>query len=131
MNDKLDLALGTQATALTLRARRQQAISSNIANADTPGYQAVDVDFSKSFRNVQTNNTAELKVTASGHQQSTSAFAGLSTVRRVSLEAAADGNSVDMDVERARFADNAVRYEAALRFLNGKIKTLLSAVQGQ
>ena len=59
-----------------------------------------------------------------------SAFAGLATQYRVPAQAAADANTVDMDVERARFAENAVRYEAALKFLNGQIKTLLSAIQG-
>jgi len=42
-----------------------------------------------------------------------------------------DGNSVDLDRERANFADNAVRYEATLRFINGESKTILSAIQGQ
>lgn len=134
MNGKLDQTLSVEGAALALRARRQQAIASNIANADTPGYQAIDVDFSRSLRDALGESSPVKKValekTAPGHQLPTSAFAGVSTVRRASGEAAADGNSVDMDQERARFADNAVRYEAALRFLNGKIKTLLSAIQG-
>jgi flagellar basal-body rod protein FlgB len=135
MNGKLDQILGAESAALAMRARRQQAIASNIANADTPGYQAIDVDFSRSLRDAL-GEPAQLKkvaleTTALGHQLSTSAFAGVSTVRRASAQqVAADGNGVDMDQERARFADNAVRYEAALRFLNGKIKTLLSAIQG-
>ena len=132
MDSKLDLALGAEASALTLRARRQQTIASNIANADTPGYKAVDFDFAKAMRNASSESKgAEMKTTAPAHQLPTSAFAGISTVQRASDQAAADQNTVDMDVERARFADNAVRYEAALRFLNGKVKTLMSAIQGQ
>jgi len=134
MNGKLDNLLDAESTALALRARRQQAIASNIANADTPGYQAIDVDFSRSLRNALGEASPVKKValekTAPAHQLSTSAFAGVSTVRRESSQVAADSNTVDMDQERARFADNAVRYEAALRFLNGKIKTLMSAIQG-
>src|SRR5262245_27160588 len=134
MNGKLDQILGAESAALAMRARRQQAIASNIANADTPGYQAIDVDFSKSLQAALGESAqakrVSLETTAPGHQLSTSAFAGVSTVCRASNQAAADGNGVDMDQERARFADNAVRYEAALRFLNGKIKTLLSAIQG-
>jgi flagellar basal-body rod protein FlgB len=42
-----------------------------------------------------------------------------------------DGNSVDMDRERANFVDNSVRYEATLRFINGSSRTILSAIQGQ
>ena len=134
MNGKLDQILAAESAALAMRARRQQAIASNIANADTPGYQAIDVDFSRALRDALGTSSpvrrVALEATAPGHQLSTSAFAGLSTVRRESPQAAADGNGVDMDQERARFADNTVRYEAALRFLNGKIKTLLSAIQG-
>jgi flagellar basal-body rod protein FlgB len=42
-----------------------------------------------------------------------------------------DNNSVDLDQERAKFADNSVRYEATLRFINSHSKTILSAIQGQ
>jgi len=132
MNTKLDLALGAETSALALRARRQQAIASNIANADTPGYKAVDFDFAKAMGNATAaEKSPVMKVTSANHQLPTSAFNGISTVQRAGMQAAADQNTVDMDVERARFADNAVRYEAALKFLNGKIKTLMSAIQGQ
>ena len=49
----------------------------------------------------------------------------------VAAQPSLDGNSVDMDRERANFVDNTVRYEAALRFINGSAKTILSAIQGQ
>jgi flagellar basal-body rod protein FlgB len=42
-----------------------------------------------------------------------------------------DGNSVDLDRERANFADNALRYEASLRFINGSVRTMLSAIRGE
>ena len=41
-----------------------------------------------------------------------------------------DGNTVDLDRERANFADNSVRYEATLRFINGSVRTILSAIRG-
>jgi flagellar basal-body rod protein FlgB len=128
MTDKLDQLLGTQSAALTMRVKRQQLIASNIANADTPGYKAVDVDFRRAMKNVL--ERAQSASAASPPAASTSAFAGIATQLRVPQQVAADANTVDMDVERARFAENAVRYEAALKFLNGQIKTLLSAIQG-
>jgi flagellar basal-body rod protein FlgB len=140
---KLDQALSVQSTALALRVQRQQALASNIANADTPGYKAVDFDFTRALRNATGGTQAVAAqqaasapaVTAAGHQQgSRSAYAGLSTdyttQYRMPAQPSADGNSVDMDLERARFAENSVKYEAALKFLNGQIKTLLSAIQG-
>ena len=69
--------------------------------------------------------------TAPGHMGGLpSAYTGISTQYRIPAQPSADGNSVDMDLERSRFAENSVRYEAALRFLNGQVKTLLSAIQG-
>jgi len=127
MNDKIDQALGTQSAALAMRVKRQQLIASNIANADTPGYKAVDIDFRRAMQSA----VAQTKAAANdAPNMSKSAFAGVATQFRVPAQAAADANTVDMDVERARFAENAVRYEAALKFLNGQIKTLLSAIQG-
>lgn len=146
INGKLDQALGTQSTALSLRVLRQQALATNIANADTPGYKAIDLDFASAMRAaigatagagtaayVRTATTPA--VTSPGHQTGNrSAYAGLSTayrpLYRIPAQSAADGNSVDMDLERARFAENSVKYEAALKFLNGQIKTLMSAIQG-
>ncbi|MBK8064533.1 MAG: flagellar basal body rod protein FlgB [Betaproteobacteria bacterium] len=152
MNGKLDQALGAQSAALQLRVQRQQMLASNIANADTPGYKAVDFNFAGALRaalgqtapassagasasaSVQPAAAPPAGVqarTAAGHQAGTrSAYAGLSTQYRMPAQPAADGNSVDMDLERTRFAENAVRYEASLRFLNGQVKTMLSAIQG-
>ena len=139
---KLDQALSVQSTALALRVQRQQVLASNIANADTPGYKAVDFDFTRAMQNAiggtqqaTAPGASAPAVTAAGHQVGTrSAYAGLSTDRttqyRTPTQPSADGNSVDMDLERARFAENSVKYEAALKFLNGQIKTLLSAIQG-
>lgn len=117
MIDKLASALQPQGQALVLRARRQELIAANIANADTPGYRAVDFDFARALA-------------------SASPASGASAVRAPRLEypqaaqPAADGNTVDMDAERAKFADNALRYEAALRTLNQQIRTLQDAIKG-
>jgi flagellar basal-body rod protein FlgB len=144
---KLDQTLGAQSAALSLRVRRQQVLASNIANADTPGYKAIDFDFGSTLRaataassgratEVAARNQAAVPMqTTAGHLAGQrSAYAGTSTefrtLYRTPAQPAADGNSVDMDLERARFAENSIRYEAALKFLNGQIKTLMSAITG-
>jgi flagellar basal-body rod protein FlgB len=115
MIDKLHSALHAQSEALVLRARRQQVIASNIANADTPGYKAVDFDFARALQ-------AAIREPGRAHAPKLQP--------QPAAQPAADANTVEMDVERARFADNAVRYEAALRTLNGQIRTLLDAIRG-
>lgn len=119
MLDRIEQSMKFQSEALKLRSQRQQAIASNIANADTPGYKAVDFDFARAMGDA-------LKPQAAGLPPATPRLE-----ERAGAVANADGNTVDMDTERAAFLDNAVRYEATLRFLNGRIRTLLTAIQGQ
>ncbi len=139
---QLTAGLDFQATALGLRAERQRVIASNIANADTPGYVARDLDFKHAMAEA-TGNPHRLAATASndtrahpahfalpgadGSLSGTAAQLGYT----VQTQPAMDNNSVDMDRERANFVDNAVRYESTLRFINGYSRTILSAIQGQ
>jgi flagellar basal-body rod protein FlgB len=123
-----------QSDALQLRAQRQQLIASNIANADTPGYKAVDFDFARALRESVGGSSVAQRTSAPGHmtpRHQSEKPAGGTLVEDGVLQPAQDGNTVDMDKERARFAENAVRYEATLKFLNGQIRALLSAIQGQ
>ena len=120
MVNKLDEHLQFHAAALNLRAQRQQILASNIANADTPNYKARDIDFNDALRSA---------INASGPNAPSKAAAPEVLYRTV-VQPSADGNTVDMDVERAQFAQNAARYEASLTFLNSKIKGLLAAIQG-
>jgi flagellar basal-body rod protein FlgB len=134
MADSIDAALNFHAEALGLRALRQQILASNIANADTPGYKARDIDFVKSLQDAVAGRVSagELTRTVSAHMaspKSASAAGGPLLYRQV-VQPSLDGNTVDMDVERAQFAENAVRYEANLMFLNSQLKSLLAAIQG-
>jgi flagellar basal-body rod protein FlgB len=135
MIDKLTQALDFNAQALQLRAKRQELLASNIANADTPNYKAADFDFATALKAAtnqqQTTVPAGLSVTDAGHVGAKVA-GNLATpmLYRSAVQPSIDGNTVDMDTERTQFTDNAVRYEAAMRFLNGQIKTILSAIQG-
>lgn len=134
MVSKLDNALEFQQVALGLRAHRQQILAGNIANADTPNYKARDFDFSTALRNAVAGRGSEaglrLASTSDRHLQGVS---GSDTVRlqyRTPPQDSADGNTVDMDLERANFSENAIHYDASLTFITGKIKTLMSAIQG-
>jgi flagellar basal-body rod protein FlgB len=150
MLDNLTNSLDFHAKALVLRADRQRVIASNIANADTPGYAARDFDFADALKSATggASSGSPLRMTTSAD----TIDSGRSNARHIPLtggsgagigdsdnaagyvvqtQPTADGNSVDLDRERAAFADNAVRYEATLRFINGQSKTLMSAIQGQ
>lgn len=117
VSNRLDALLQFNANALRLRSERQALLAANIANADTPNYKAVDFDFAKALGDA---NVASAKGTFAAKP---------ATLYRQPAQASLDGNSVEMDAERAAFADNTVRYEAALRFLNGQIRTLLEALR--
>ena len=134
MVNKLDEALRFQQTALSLRAARQELLASNIANADTPNYKARDVDFASALQNALQGTAAALPVakTSSAHLEGSAggAVMGAPVMYRKPVQPSADGNTVDMDVERAQFADNALRYEASVKFTSEKLKSILTAIQG-
>lgn len=135
MLEQMTQRLDGLSTSLVLRAQRQQMLASNIANADTPGYTARDFDFSAALRNAQGGVRTGTVVAASHpqHMRLANAQAGNPDpmAYAVQTQPALDRNSVDMDRERANFADNAIRYESTLRFINGHVKTMLSAITGQ
>ena len=136
MLNRLTDALDFQAQALNLRSERQRLIASNIANADTPGYVAREMNFAQALKNATGNGQTASTLTASqpGHIGGGGASQGatFSTLMYASpSQTTLDRNTVDMDRERASFADNTVKYEATLRFINSHVKTALSAITGQ
>jgi flagellar basal-body rod protein FlgB len=133
MPNRLTDSLDFQAQALSLRAERQRLIASNIANADTPGYVARDLNFAQALRAATggINAASALATSRAGHIGSGAARAEANLVYATPSQTNLDRNTVDMDRERASFADNAVHYEATLRFINGGVRTMLSAITGQ
>ena len=136
MLNRLTDALDFQAQALNLRSERQRLIASNIANADTPGYVARDMNFAQALKNATGNGQAASTLSASrpGHIGGAVTGSGMSvsTLNYASpSQTNLDRNTVDMDRERASFADNTVKYEATLRFIGNHVKTTLSAITGQ
>ena len=131
---RIDDAIDFNGRALLLRSERQRVIASNIANADTPGFQARELDFAQSLRAASAfASGTTLSTTDARHSALGAAAAGGSTqlVYATPSQASLDRNTVDMDRERAAFADNGVRYEATLRFINSHVRTMLSAITGQ
>jgi flagellar basal-body rod protein FlgB len=146
MLNRLTDSLNFQADALTLRSERQRLIASNIANADTPGYVARDFDFATALRNATGQaSTAQSSMATNPVHLNTSTNPGHLTLQgkpggspedpdmnyATASQTNLDSNSVDMDRERANFADNTVRYEATLRFINAQVRTLNTAITGQ
>jgi flagellar basal-body rod protein FlgB len=128
---RLTQGLDFQAQALSLRAERQRLIASNIANADTPGYVARDMDFARALREAagQMQGAAVAATQARHLSPATGARAEPQLLYAQASQDSLDRNTVDLDRERASFADNTVKYEAALRFLNGQVRSMLDAMK--
>lgn len=134
MINQIDNELGFHQRALSLRAYRQQVLASNIANADTPHYKARDIDFKASLQGAMGGRGGQLDLvrTAPRHLPvGDGGPVGARLLYRSETQSSVDGNTVDMDVERAAFAENAVQYEAGITFINQMLRHIQSALQGQ
>ena len=129
MPSNIDQVFGVHAQALQLRARRGELIASNLANADTPNYKARDVDFRHALDNAQ--SATAMQANHASHISHANASGHTSTLYRVPNQSSLDGNTVDTQLESAKFSENAVRYQTTLRFLNGKISGLMKAIKGE
>lgn len=137
MIGKLDDYMRFNEAALSLRSQRQELIASNIANADTPNFKARDIDFAAALAGALGRTSAPaaaLSTTSPAHLGGTAPGVlpdGTALLYRVPAQGAVDGNTVDMDVERNQFTDNAIRYEAGITLINSQIRGMLTAIQGQ
>lgn len=123
-------AMAHHEQALKFRATRNEVLSSNIANADTPNYKARDLDFAAALKSAS-GGGLNLQQTSQLHlQPSPSSRLGGQTLYRIPSQPTLDGNTVESDVEQAAFAENAVQYRASLAFLDGQIRTLRFAIKG-
>jgi flagellar basal-body rod protein FlgB len=135
MLNRLTDTLNFHGQALTLRSERQRLLASNIANADTPGYVARDMNFAQALREAtggSRNGASTLATSQAGHLAGSPGARGEANLLYANAsQTNLDRNTVDMDRERANFADNSVKYEATLRFVNGNVRTMLEAIKGQ
>jgi flagellar basal-body rod protein FlgB len=145
MISRLTDGLEFHSQALVLRAERQRLIAGNIANADTPGYKARDFNFADALRQASAGNGAAAGAAAAAGDRRIGDGIGQGIARSVMRGADADlspdaayalpsqtnldSNTVDMDRERAASADNTVKYEATLRFINSHVRTTLDAMK--
>ncbi|WP_294613681.1 flagellar basal body rod protein FlgB [uncultured Gilliamella sp.] len=134
MLDKLDTLINFHQQALNMRNIRQNILSANIANSDTPNYQARDIDFNaeliKALKKENNINDVKLSVTSDRHiQLKTPLTLNQNLMYRIPFQAAADGNTVEMDQERTAFIDNTIHYQSNLTFLTEQFKNVMSVLQ--
>ncbi len=140
MSISFDKALGLHEQALNFRSQRAEVLGNNIANADTPGYKARDLDFSA----VMAEQAAKSASGASGHYQLETTNSrhiaaegfdmsmGDSALKyRIPTQPSVDQNTVDAQVEQANYAENAMNFQASFTLLNSKFKGLMSALRGE
>jgi flagellar basal-body rod protein FlgB len=120
-------SIGLHAQSLTLREKRGEIIASNIANAATPNFKARDFDFDSEL--ARATGDAGLTRTNARHLGDTFAEGNLGY--RVPLNSSLDGNTVELAVEQMEFAENTLRYQTSLQFLNRRISGLMSAIKGE
>jgi flagellar basal-body rod protein FlgB len=113
-------ALGVHADALALRADRTRVLAANIANENTPGFQAMDMDFGSALQQLQDNEAGLLSTDDDA-----------SALYRVPYHPSRDGNTVEIGVEQAAFSQNATDFQTSLSFVNMKLKGLAKAISGQ
>jgi len=130
MATTIDSLFGVHEQALIYRSKRAEVLASNMANADTPGYKARDFDFKSILNNLNTA-AGHVRQTHSQHIAFDKTPAAVSLSYRTPMSASLDGNTVDTQVEQAKYAENAMDYQTSLRFLNGKINGYLSALRGE
>ena len=134
MFDKLDNWVNFHSQALNVRETRQNILAANIANGDTPNYQARDIDFKTELNNALKNqsnaNNIALRTTSNHHiQVSNSMTINQNLLYRIPYQASADGNTVEMDQERTAFIDNSIHYQSNLTFLSEQFKNVMSVLQ--
>lgn len=137
----IDDFLAVHANSLHLRAQRTRLLASNIANAETPNYKAKDLAFAEVLRDVggpgagansrRTGSGLALHTTDARHVRNPGTSGTASIMFREPTAASLDGNTVDKDQEQARFAENTIRYQASLEFINSRVSGLIRALKGE
>ena len=127
----VDSIFGIHLQAIRVRGERAEILAQNMANADTPGYKARDIEF-QDIISKQSFAGSRLRTTQTAHIASTISVANDACLKyRIPQQASLDGNTVDMQIERAEFMRNALLYQVSLQFLNGRINGLMTAIKGE
>ena len=124
----LDKAFGVSQHALLVRSDRAEVLASNIANADTPGYKAKDINFADSLANAQSKQNYRMAKTHDKHFDLSINIDSSEKYRNPYQPDTGDGNTVDVQVERNKFMENSMEYQTSLQFLNSRIRGLKKAL---
>lgn len=131
----IDNAFGIHENAMHLQGRRAQLLAQNLANSDTPGYKAKDIDFKAALKSAKDGNfQTPLAATQSGHIQPKgflNGMAGAEELYRQPMQSSLDGNTVEPHVEMSEFSENSMRYLMTLRIMSGRMNKMLSAIRGE
>jgi flagellar basal-body rod protein FlgB len=131
MSQPIDNLFGMHTGAMALWQRRTEVRASNLANADTPGYLARDVDFRKALAAAGGTGNGNLPLAAPTPGQLDPVAQARDTLAyRVPTQPSMDGNTVDAQVEQAAFAANSVHYQASMAFITAQIRMLRTAITG-
>lgn len=128
MTDKI---FGIHAQTLTLRAKRAQVLAANMANAETPGYRARDINIANAFTSVLNNKISLVRTNKAHFPADADSPSGMRSQYRNPDQPSLDNNTVDIHRERAEFMQNMMMYQASLRFANGRVGGLLTAIRGE
>ncbi|MDW6093578.1 MULTISPECIES: flagellar basal body rod protein FlgB [Vibrio] len=126
-----DKALGIHQYTVGVRERNAEMISSNIAQANTPGYKAKALDFDKALQAASSGASISLARTNGRHIPASMSVIGEELYRIPTQPDTGDGNTVDVDLERNLFMQNQLRHQASLDFLGGKFKGMTKAIKGE
>lgn len=130
MTINFDKALGIHDKALLLFERRTQLLAENISNADTPDYKARDIDFDKMLQQANAGQL-QMKATQPGHMGYPQDTMSAQVQYRIPEQSSADGNTVDIQKEKAAFAENTVRYQTTLTILSRRLSGIANAFKGE
>jgi flagellar basal-body rod protein FlgB len=128
----IEQSLSVFSQALNLRTQRHQVLASNIANADTPNYKARDFGFETAMQNAMSGRSdvgrVDMARTSVGHIARSGAGGSADFKYRSETQSAVDGNTVDMDVERAQITENAMQYQILTQLISNKFQGIRSAL---
>lgn len=134
MSIGLDSIFGVHADALKVRSARAEVLASNIANADTPGYKAQDLDFKSALADAKFRSAGGTRLASTNNKHLDIAGGvdgGTIKFRENFQPDTGDGNTVDINIERMAYMENGLEYQTTLEFLNSRINTLRSVLAGE
>lgn len=127
-----DKALGIHDDAMLLRSQRAEVIANNIANADTPNYQARDIDFKSVLSGVSSDPKLQVAQTDGGHASGfLNPDMAADLMYRIPSQASVDGNTVEVQEEMASYTENALAFQSSFTFVDKKFKGLMAAIKGE